>query len=172
MNFQAVMEDILVRLQNAEIVEDEGEFIQLSPEDIAASQDELRRSCIGKLLADRELNINALRRCLQRAWQWSDFKIAKLDSCVFQVYFEELESTQAVVNGGPWNVEDHLLLLKPWKENFSLFDKNLFQVDFWIQIWGLPAERYSECVGKKLLSSLRCNFDNNGEHGKNSIVVE
>lgn len=55
----------------------------------------------------------------------------------------------AVVNGGPWNVDDHLLILKPWKENFSLYDENLFLVDFWVQIWGLPPDWYSERIGKK-----------------------
>lgn len=40
---QMAMDDILARLQRAEIVEDEEEFLSLSPDDIAARQEELHR---------------------------------------------------------------------------------------------------------------------------------
>lgn len=46
----------------------------------------------------------------------------------------------AIVSGGPWNVEDHLLILQPWQEHFQNFYDEFYLVDFWVQIWGLPVE--------------------------------
>lgn len=66
--------DILSHLQNAEIVEYEEEFFFLIHDDMVVSFEE-NRSCIGKLIADRDVNVQGLRCCLCRAWRCSDFKI-------------------------------------------------------------------------------------------------
>lgn len=130
MNNQNTFEKVLARLQNAEIVEDEEDFLLLSSEDVAASEDEQRQSCFGKLISDRELNIHSLRRCLCRAWRRSEFKICKLDTCTYHFYFQELESVMSIISGGPWNVEDYLLVLQPWQENLPQHSNHFFFVDF------------------------------------------
>lgn len=55
-----MMDEILSRLQNAEIVEDEKEFF-LTLDDVAVSYDENKRSCVGKLIVDRDVNVQGLR---------------------------------------------------------------------------------------------------------------
>lgn len=44
-------------LQQADIIEDEEDFLILMEEDLVASQKENRNSCYGKLVEDREYNI-------------------------------------------------------------------------------------------------------------------
>lgn len=55
----------------------------------------------------------------------------------------------AIVSGDPSNVQDHLLILLSWKEQFNNFFDKFCLVEFWVQIWGLSAEWYSERVGRK-----------------------
>lgn len=61
----------------------------------------------------------------------------------------------SMVSGGPWNVEDHLLILQPWQEHIQHFSDDCFLVKFWVQIWVLSTELYSERMGRKLLGYLK-----------------
>lgn len=59
-----MLDEILFRLQNAEIIEDEEDIFFLTPEDVAASFVENKRSCVGKIIADQDVNVQGLWRCL------------------------------------------------------------------------------------------------------------
>lgn len=55
-----VLDEILVYLQNTKIVEDEKEIFYLTPNVVDASYEENMRSCVGKLIGDRDVNVQGL----------------------------------------------------------------------------------------------------------------
>lgn len=59
-----MMDEILSRLQNTKIVEDEEQFFFLTSDRVAASYEKNKQSCVGKLIADRDINVQGLRHCL------------------------------------------------------------------------------------------------------------
>lgn len=97
-----MMDEVLARLQNVEIIEVEEEFFLLSPKDVVASAEENNRSSIGKLIADRDVNIQNLRQFVCCAWRKYEFKICKLDVCSYQFYFQNFDMMMVIVVGGPW----------------------------------------------------------------------
>lgn len=129
------MSEIVQKLQHADMINDEEDFLVITEEDLEASMEENKTSCY---MVDKQVNIQTIRRCLQRA----SFALTSTS-------FSSRESVDFVLGHGPWNVEDRLLILMPWTEDFSgeacLFDKT----EFWIPISGLPGEWFS---GKKLFS--------------------
>lgn len=48
---------------------------------------------------------------------------------------------------GPWSVDDHLLLLTSWSDNFMGESMSFVKMNFWIQVTGLPMEWYSSRIG-------------------------
>lgn len=57
---------------------------------------------------------------------------------VYQFFFKKKDTMDNTVANGPWNVEDHLLILPPWTEQPLDEAKTFAKVDFWIQITDLP----------------------------------
>lgn len=121
-----MMDKVLARLQNFEIIEEEGEFFLISPEDVAASAEENKRSYIDKLVSDWDVNIQAPRHCLCRTWRRLDFKICKIDVSTYQFYFKDLDTVMAIVSREPWMVDDHLPILQPWQESYHHRDEDFY----------------------------------------------
>lgn len=58
-----MIDEILARIQNVEIVkDDEEEFFFLMPNDVAVSYEENKCSCAGKHVVDCDVNVQGLRR--------------------------------------------------------------------------------------------------------------
>ncbi|CAN0886623.1 hypothetical protein LINGRAHAP2_LOCUS15413 [Linum grandiflorum] len=55
-----------------------------------------------------------------------------------------------VLEGGPWTFDRNLLALRSLTLGDDFTQVPLHEVDFWVQIYGLTAEFYSEVVGKAL----------------------
>lgn len=61
---------------------------------------------------------------------------------------------KCVEKNGPWNFDNNLFLLTKWRKDLSSTNITFTHSPFWVQIWGLPFERISKEVGKKLGNSL------------------
>lgn len=62
-----------------------------------------------------------------------------------------------VMRRGPWNVDNHLVVLAPWTPPLINWDLIFKEVDFWIHFCRLPTYLYSEAIGLSLCQSLeRC----------------
>lgn len=61
---------------------------------------------------------------------------------VYQFFFKKKEVVDFIITNGPWNVEDHMLILAPWSEH-PLNEATVFaKVDFWVWVMGFPFEWY------------------------------
>lgn len=83
------MFEVMARLQQAELVDDEEDFLIITDKYLEPSMEENRLNCFGKILAAREPNIPNIRRCLRRAWRGQDFRVCKLGTCLFQFFFQK-----------------------------------------------------------------------------------
>ncbi|CAN0918851.1 hypothetical protein LINGRAHAP2_LOCUS31122 [Linum grandiflorum] len=55
-----------------------------------------------------------------------------------------------VLEGGPWTFDQNLLALPSLAPDDNITHVPLYEVDFWILVYGLTAEFYSKVVGKAL----------------------
>lgn len=81
-------------------MEDEEEFFFLNLDNVAMSYDEKMCICVGKPIADYDVNVQRVWRCLCKAWRQSDFKFCKIDVCTYQFYFQEFDTMMAIITGG------------------------------------------------------------------------
>lgn len=61
------MIELMAKLQQVDLANEEEDFLVITEEDLEASLKENRNSCFGKIVAEREPNIQTMRRCLLRA---------------------------------------------------------------------------------------------------------
>lgn len=67
-----------------DIIAEEEHFLIITDEDLEVSMEENKTNRYGKILADKEINIRNVRRCLRRAWR--------------DKIFESVRSVQACTN--------------------------------------------------------------------------
>lgn len=77
-----------------------------------------------------------------------NIKDIKLDVFLFQFYYAE--DMAWVQNGGPWSFDGAMLVVNIIPKGGDPLLVPLFDLNFWIQIYGLPYGLMSENVGKQL----------------------
>lgn len=70
-------------------------------------------------MAEKKYNIRGLKNILQRAWDLMSFKICKMEHNIFHVFFTLKSNMGRVLEKGPWNVEDHRVIISPWNPLLS-----------------------------------------------------
>lgn len=131
MAYDKQMEELLSKLHRTDIVDDEEDFFFLTIDIVAAIREESKHSCYDKLMVERQMQMQGLRRFC-REWPRLDFKISKIGPRLYQLYLPEVDTMQNIVKGGSWNIEDHLLILKPWQDQVLNLDEEFHPVKFWI----------------------------------------
>ncbi|KAK9266357.1 hypothetical protein L1049_012628 [Liquidambar formosana] len=94
---------------------------------------------VGKFVADRPLNIQAVRSTLLCAWKLSKApSITFLSINIFLFGFALESNREKVFLSGPWSVRGAHLVLKEWSPGLVLEEISFKVSPFWVQIHGLP----------------------------------
>ena len=91
---------------------------------------------VGKLLADRNINKNAVKAIILKVWRTSKgVQIVDLKENIFVFKFACEGDKKRILEQGPWNIEGFPLILKKWHQNMS--------VDDWISQVSLYGFKYT-----------------------------
>ena len=100
---------------------------------------------VGKLLADKSINKNAVKAIILKAWRTSrGLQIVDLRENIFLFKFACEGDKRRIVELGPWNIEGFPLILKQWNQNMVVEDLDFSSLPIWIQIHNLPIEYMSK----------------------------
>ncbi|XP_050263948.1 uncharacterized protein LOC126708186 [Quercus robur] len=122
---------------------------------------------VGKLLADRNINKNAVKAIILKAWRTSKgVQIVDLKENIFVFKFACEGDKKRILELGPWNIEGFPLILKQWHQNMSVDDLDFSSIPLWVQIHGLPIEYMSkenaEEIGALVGEVLEVDFTGSG----------
>lgn len=121
--------------------EEEEEEIVLSEAVVSKVVSSCLFSLVGRLLISRKFNKIAFKDCLRKAWGMkANLWIVEVGDNLFHFRFAKEEGLRRVLAGGPWNFDDHIVLLKQWQEGMVESDVTFESFDVWIQQHGLPFE--------------------------------
>lgn len=77
------MTEVMAKFQHADLVNEEEDFLVITEEDLEANLEENRNSCYGKIMAEREPNIQNIKHCLHRAYRGHEFRICKIGTGLY-----------------------------------------------------------------------------------------
>ncbi|XP_030955941.1 uncharacterized protein LOC115978054 [Quercus lobata] len=122
---------------------------------------------VGKLLADRNINKNAVKAIILKVWRTSKgVQIVDLKENIFVFKFACEGDKKRILELGPWNIEGFPLILKQWHQNMSVDDLDFSSIPLWVQIHGLPIEYMSkenaEEIGALVGEVLEVDFTGSG----------
>ena len=146
-------EDIHKLIASLSLGFDESVTTHVTFEELKNGTRECEGSLIGKFITMKDINLKLMRPALLKSWRCNEFQFTRLRRNVFQFFFKDPTEVARVLKGGPWCIDNLLLVLKPWDRSVTSNDDIFSSSPFWIHVRGLPRECVTLKVGAKLAAS-------------------
>ncbi|KAJ1381518.1 hypothetical protein SESBI_45068 [Sesbania bispinosa] len=105
-----------------------------------------KRALIVKLLG-KSVGVRFMQGWLMKLWQpQRRMEVIDLDNDYFVIRFADWGDLNKVLEGGPWVIMGHYLVIQRWKPEFRPYEDELQRVSVWICVPGLPIEYYDDHV--------------------------
>lgn len=139
------------KLGNVHLTDDEDEDIVIDDGIVQEVVESCRFSFLGKLLTTKRYNTQAMKDSLRRVWGFPTLlRIIDVDANLFHFRFESEEHFVKVINGGPWNFDNQLLVTRLWEPGLASKGVTFHSIECWVQIWGLPVGFTTAVIGETI----------------------
>ncbi|XP_028122322.1 uncharacterized protein LOC114319496 [Camellia sinensis] len=104
---------------------------------------------IGKILAPKPLNTQAVQRILSGAWKTcASVNISAWPDNVFLFSFGNLDDRALILQQTPWSIMGNLLVLQPLQVGKTISEMDFSLCPFWVQVHDLPMEKMTRKNGQ------------------------
>lgn len=123
-----VMEDDLAEIvQRFALSLSEMQGAELDANDAHNGIMECQNSLIGRIKGEKIANFTGVKKFVTVAWGYpKELRTTELGPNLFQFFIPKVEESEKILNGGPWIIDNQILVLRPWKvgieEDESAFD--------------------------------------------------
>ncbi|CAK8568524.1 unnamed protein product [Lathyrus sativus] len=126
--------------------EEEGFCFEVNEEGDETSN--LRWCLVGRFLSDRPFHVTIMKKRVADVWRpVRGVIIKKATKSLFLFHFDHKLDMESVLNGGPWNFDNNLLIIEMVQLGVQIENIPLNHVEFWVQVHNLPAGLMLERVG-------------------------
>lgn len=73
---------------------------------------------------------------MSKAWQCDIISMHQLQNEIYKIFLEDVEQVEFVVNCGPWNFDNNLVVVCQWKEGSDVASLDFSMEAVWIHIVG------------------------------------
>ncbi|KAJ4851122.1 hypothetical protein Tsubulata_002429 [Turnera subulata] len=111
---------------------------------------------VGKIISDyRRFSSRTVSEALARAWNLAkSTEVTEVKDNMFTFVFESENDKARVLLGSPWSVSGCHICLKEWPES-CVFDSLSFnELEFWVQVYGLPPQQMRRSKALKMANLL------------------
>ncbi|KAH7841895.1 hypothetical protein Vadar_013209 [Vaccinium darrowii] len=144
-------EEIVERLKGFSLTPEEEDDIVIDATVRERAVVDCSTSLVGKLLTKRGFSRAALKDTMRKVWGSPEgLRMVDVGENLFHFRFVNEMDLQRVVNGDPWCFDNMLLLLRRWEAGLKADTVVFNEIDFWIQLWGLPFEYISPEIGGEI----------------------
>lgn len=77
-------------------------------------------------------------------------KVTEIGTNFFQFVFEVQEDLNRVLSGGPWLMDNQIMVLKKWGVRIEEDTEAFSKTNLWVQISNLPLHWFSKEIGRKV----------------------
>ncbi|XP_027103144.1 uncharacterized protein [Coffea arabica] len=144
-------EELADAIRKFDLSDKELEGTDLGVGEIDIGIQECQLSLVGRIKGEKVANFVGVKNFVTTAWGYPrNLRIIELGPNLFQFYVPNREDRDRIVGGGPWVMDNQILVMKHWVEgiedDISAFDL----APFWVQVWNLPVHWISKEVGRKI----------------------
>ncbi|KAL5750567.1 hypothetical protein ACOSP7_025170 [Xanthoceras sorbifolium] len=148
-------EEIARRWAKLSLSDDDGLIAKVDEGLKAEGIRRLSLSLIGKLVSNREVNMEAFRNTIASIWRTkSEVEVESIGVNLFVFRFGCSWDRKRVLEGGPWSFDKNLLVLKEAVSIGRISEIDFSLAPFWIQIYNLPLACMNRNMGLFLVRVL------------------
>ncbi|CAH9076938.1 unnamed protein product [Cuscuta epithymum] len=173
------MESIADRYRRMKVAEKETELDCDDAEEGKEDEEVVRPrfSVVGALIADRKISFVGFKEAMTTAWRpGRGVEIKEIEEKRYIFNFNHPVDMKRVVEGGPWQFEKNLLIVKEIKPTNIPHKSILNEAEFWVQVlnvpYGLLNLGNARKVGNFLGKFVDYDKNNNGEHWRPYMRVK
>nr|XP_027090415.1 uncharacterized protein LOC113711449 [Coffea arabica] len=142
------LEEVLKKFALSKIEQD-GAWLELDDFDPGVSA--CMTSIIGKIRGEKVANFTGVKNFVNAAWGYpKDLTITELGPNLFQFFIPDVENRTRILNGGPWLIDNQILVLNRWEAGIEENTEAFRFAPLWVQVWNLPIHWISKEVGRKI----------------------
>ncbi|KAF7150653.1 hypothetical protein RHSIM_Rhsim02G0038900 [Rhododendron simsii] len=142
-------DEVVELIGNCHLSDEEDDVIPIADEVCKQAVEACSFSLVGKLLTSKKFNVTVMKDSLRRAWgSPENLHIVEVGDNLFHFRFDSETNLRKVLNGGPWNFDNYLLVLQEWESGMKAEQVSFQLVPFWVQLWGLPFEFVNPVIGE------------------------
>ena len=149
-------EELAEILQNFDLSSAELQTTTLGHEEIGGGVQECRSSLIGKVVGEKVSNYTGIKNFVIAAWSFPrELQVVELGPNLFQFILPSANDRLRILSGGPWIVDNQVLVLSEWYEGIEEDAEAFRSVPLWVQVWNLPVHWMSKEAGRRLGSNFQ-----------------
>ena len=155
------MEDELEELwKKLTFTEEEDTGIELDSRSTSAAMKVGKYCAVMKILSQRSINIDALRKNLRMLWKPNKgVQISEIEEELYLVEFGDEKDKKKVLDMCPWSYEKQLILIQEFEGKLTPKEIEIKWVPFWVQIYNLPLNSRTRDTGWAIRSCLGVVLD-------------
>ncbi|XP_050241424.1 uncharacterized protein At4g02000-like [Quercus robur] len=140
--------------------EEEDTGIELDSSSTSAARKIGKYCAIMKILSQRSINIDALRKNLRMLWKLNKgVQISELEEDLYLVEFGDEKDKRKVLDMCPWSYEKQLVLIQEFDGKLTPKEIEVKWAPFWVQIYNLPLNSRTRETGWAIGSCLGAVID-------------
>nr|XP_027120633.1 uncharacterized protein LOC113737637 [Coffea arabica] len=144
-------DDLTFAFKRFDLNPEEEEGVDMSFEDIQQSVEECQLSLMGKVIGEKVTNFTGIKNFTAHVWGYpKNLKVTELKANLFWFHFESEQEMEKALYGGPWVIDNQLLVIKKWEAGIERKMEVFNRAYLWVQIWNLPIHWMSKAVGFKI----------------------
>ena len=94
---------------------------------------------IGRLIGEKVANFTGVKNFTNHAWGYPrNLVVTELGPNLFQFQFEIDDEREKVLMGGPWVLDNQVLVIKNWEMGCERKPQFFRYTYLWVQVWNLP----------------------------------
>ena len=135
--------------------EEEDTSIELDSRSTSAARKIGKYCAVMKILSQRSINIDALRKNLKMLWKPNKgVQISELEEDLYLVEFGDEKDKRKVMDMCPWSYEKQLVLIQEFDRKLTPKEIEVKWAPFWVQIYNLPLNSRTRETGRVIGSCL------------------
>lgn len=120
-------------------------------EELEENDNRFELCLVGRFLTEKSLNVRVMKSKLADIWRPAmGINIKALTEGLYLFQFYHKDDMQWMMANGPWSFDNAILVTSTIPSGGDPIKVQLNEVEFWIQIYGLPSGFMTEAVGWQL----------------------
>lgn len=146
-----IAEDLTEIMRRFDLGDKELEGPNLDLGDIDTGVKECKGSLVGKFKGEKIVNYVGVKNFVNTAWGYPRaLRIIELGPNMFQFYIQSGEDRDRILEGGPWIMDNQMLVLRYWYDGIEDDEAAFNKAQLWVQVWNLPVHWISKEAGRKI----------------------